>query len=725
MILDQVFRALGCSWVYPCKQLLLCNLVLLLCVHNLQKVPLLSWSPEIFCAHKNSSGIYPYNTSSVGPVFYPLSEKCSKHSDGSLNNCTVSTWMEKNPQKPICSPFAVQEFPRCGFKNSILVYEAKKDYSTVTTFNSVCSRAMDVRLQDAFYFIGSAVAFFSCVPLGDIVGRKPIILNMCICFGILNVIMALSKSVELLITCRFLSGMCYATVTGLVSVLMYELNPPQKRMAVAVIGQFSATAGQMLLGFTSYIMPVWRWWLGFEAVAAFVVAILVTAVPESVRWLLIVHRYDPEMNEDCEINARKVVKGILKKRMSSKSPPQNIAELKTIHDTLNCPGTLEVGSFATLDFNENLELRGSESTILAGNLNARKVDGNLLTPDARDKKTKEDSRKVSFRSRTKIRNKGKKTEPEVVNIFGDDLDHGISETLSGESEQNIHTVKKQMTPVLWRCLFVIMLMRTVVNVIYYALALSSNVLFTDGSRHLNMFYMGLIEVPVGPFCYYLNNKVPRRVGLSIMFLLTGVPFLIMGIWNFLQADLPIAARYVFFLMGKSTATACVLMVSLYMAEVFPTTVRTTFSGICSGVARICSTFSTLAPSVFKNYNAQLVTVLSGLAFICAGLIWLLPETKDRKLPQTPSDLQTIHLETKSLAETLRSRRASTTSKMGRSFVSDGVGGAGGLGESGVLDEPGADVPLPSVAYFTPSTQAIDRALQGKLKKPRKLGVIKE
>ena len=55
-------------------------------------------------------------------------------------------------------------------------------------------------------------------------------------------------------------------------------------------------------------MPVWRWWLGFEAVVAFVVAILVTAVPESARWLLIVHRYDPEMNEDCENNAREVVK---------------------------------------------------------------------------------------------------------------------------------------------------------------------------------------------------------------------------------------------------------------------------------------------------------------------------------------------------------------------------------------------------------------------------------
>ena len=45
-------------------------------------------------------------------------------------------------------------------------------------------------------------------------GRKPIILNMVICLGILDAIMALSPSVELLIVCRFLGGMCYAVVTG-------------------------------------------------------------------------------------------------------------------------------------------------------------------------------------------------------------------------------------------------------------------------------------------------------------------------------------------------------------------------------------------------------------------------------------------------------------------------------------------------------------------------------
>ena len=54
----------------------------------------------------------------------------------------------------------------------------------------------------------------------------------------------------------------------------------------------------------------------------------------------------------------------------------------------------------------------------------------------------------------------------------------------------------------------------------------------------------------------------------------------MGIWNFLQKPLPVAARYVFFLLGKSTATATVLMINLYMAEVnigFATYLK--FSGV--------------------------------------------------------------------------------------------------------------------------------------------------
>jgi len=717
MILDQVFKALGCSWSYPCKQLFLLNLVLFLCSHNLQKVPLLSWSPGMFCAVKNHTGLFPYNKTKDGVIFYPIKSKCALDSKGALLNCTLSKWMEKNREDPKCSPFAVQKFPKCVLPDSKLVYEATEGYTTVVTFNTVCSRASFVRLQDALYFIGSAVAYLTCVPLGDLIGRKPIILQMCICLVVLNTITALSPSVELLITCRFLSGMCYATITGLVSALMYELNTPQRRMAVAVFGQLATSYAQMLLGLTSYAIPHWRYWVGFEAVLALAFALLLAALPESIRWLLIIYKNDPNLNADCEIKARKIVKSVLKSRIKSRFPPKNLTELTAIDETLGFKGTLEVGSFATIDYKESFEAKRSSSIIHSDDVNFARTS---LEPPVTGK-LRSNSRQVSFKSRMKDAKHIKANA--FLHPDSDDL--GISTTLSGESQQNIH-VKSKMTPILWRCLFVMMFLRTVVNVIYYALALSSNVLFA-GTRHWNIFYLGLIELPVGPICYLLNKKAPRRVGISLMFLLTGIPFLIMGIWNFLQKPLPVAARYVFFLLGKSTATATVLMINLYMAEVFPTTVRTTFSGYCSGVARTCSIFSTLAPSLFRKYNAELVTVLSGIALTCAGLVWILPETKDRKLPQTPSDLETIHLETKSLVETLRSARTSYSNKMVRGVTNDGIGGAGGLGESSVVGDWGTDTALPPVSYYTPGGGSAQNRTKTKGKKLTKqqLGVIKE
>ena len=52
-----------------------------------------------------------------------------------------------------------------------LVYEAQESFSTVVTFNTVCSRAYFVRFEDAFYFVGSALAYFTCVPFGDLIGQ--------------------------------------------------------------------------------------------------------------------------------------------------------------------------------------------------------------------------------------------------------------------------------------------------------------------------------------------------------------------------------------------------------------------------------------------------------------------------------------------------------------------------------------------------------------------------
>ena len=64
----------------------------------------------------------------------------------------------------------------------------------------------------------------------------------------------------------------------------------------------------LILIYFDLAIPHWRYWVGFEAVLALAFALLLAALPESIRWLLIIYKNDPNLNADCEIKARKIVK---------------------------------------------------------------------------------------------------------------------------------------------------------------------------------------------------------------------------------------------------------------------------------------------------------------------------------------------------------------------------------------------------------------------------------
>ena len=57
-----------------------------------------------------------------------------------------------------------------------------------------------------------------------------------------------------------------------------------------------------------------------------------------------------------------LLKEILQKRIEAKSTPKNVTELIAINEALNYKGTLEVGSFVTLDFKKSFVLRGPKSS---------------------------------------------------------------------------------------------------------------------------------------------------------------------------------------------------------------------------------------------------------------------------------------------------------------------------------------------------------------------------
>ena len=57
---------------------------------------------------------------------------------------------------------------------------------------------------------------------------------------------------------------------------------------------------------------------------------------------------------------------VLKSRIKSRFPPKNLTELTAIDETLGFKGTLEVGSFATIDYKESFEAKRSSSIIHSG-----------------------------------------------------------------------------------------------------------------------------------------------------------------------------------------------------------------------------------------------------------------------------------------------------------------------------------------------------------------------
>lgn len=93
----------------------------------------------------------------------------------------------------------------------------------------------------------------------------------------------------------------------------------------------------------------------------------------------------------------------------------------------------------------------------------------------------------------------------------------------------------------------------------------------------------------------------------------------------------------FYLLGKCSSGAAFLLVWVITAELFPTNLRSQAVGFCSTVARV---FGLVSPFVAKlaMYWKPLPMLLLGLpSLISAGLVYFIPETADRELPQHMTD----------------------------------------------------------------------------------------
>ena len=172
--------------------------------------------------------------------------------------------------------------------------------------------------------------------------------------------------------------------------------------------------------------------------------------------------------------------------------------------------------------------------------------------------------------------------------------------------------------------------------IMYGLALSWQNL--TGGLFLNFIIGTILDFPAKTLAMVLAGKVGRKYPYAIGSTTTGVMFLLT---LFIERDVypsnwPIV---VLALIGNFCTTMCFAILYMYTGELMPTTVRAAGVGSSSLVSKIGGTLSTTVAALADVHPAIPTIIFAVMSLTSAALTIMLPETKDRKMPDSIEDVE--------------------------------------------------------------------------------------
>ncbi|KAL0266868.1 UNVERIFIED_CONTAM: hypothetical protein PYX00_009302 [Menopon gallinae] len=192
-------------------------------------------------------------------------------------------------------------------------------------------------------------------------------------------------------------------------------------------------------------------------------------------------------------------------------------------------------------------------------------------------------------------------------------------------------------------LFITLFAWCVCSLSYYALALNVDNFHTN--RYIYGFLTGLVEVPSYLLPLPLLKYLGRRYTSIPLFYVGGVA--LVGILM-----IPRTPEYNIFLLvvasiGRLCTSAVFAVVILHSTELFPTLVRNTAIGLGSTAAHIGSMSAPFLVDLLGAYAWFIPSTVCGMATLIAGTcIFLLPETKNKPLPDTIQDIVNAPKESK-------------------------------------------------------------------------------
>lgn len=173
------------------------------------------------------------------------------------------------------------------------------------------------------------------------------------------------------------------------------------------------------------------------------------------------------------------------------------------------------------------------------------------------------------------------------------------------------------------------------SLVFYGLSLNATSL--SGNKYINFALVCLVEIPGYSLAWVILNKFGRRLSLTGSLLLCAVTCVAGG---YIAKSLE-WAMITLFLIGKLGITSSFAVLYTYTAEMMPTVIRSGGVGCMSTFARFGAMLAPFVPLLGMYYETLPLLVFGGIS-LSAGLLGLfLPETFQKKLPDTVKEAKSL------------------------------------------------------------------------------------
>ncbi|XP_039228741.1 organic cation transporter protein isoform X4 [Drosophila yakuba] len=188
------------------------------------------------------------------------------------------------------------------------------------------------------------------------------------------------------------------------------------------------------------------------------------------------------------------------------------------------------------------------------------------------------------------------------------------------------------SPILMGRYAILLLIWAVNAIVYYGLSLNATSL--SGNKYLNFALVCLVEIPGYSLAWLFLRRFGRRMALSGSLLLCSITCVASGFVT-LGANWLVVTL---FLVGKLGITSSFAVIYTFTAEMMPTVIRSGGVGVMSTFARFGAMLAPFVPLLASYYDPLPLLLFGSLSLVAGLLSLLLPETFNRKLPDTASNL---------------------------------------------------------------------------------------